>query len=139
MKLKMTEIDEKQIFSIVQKAIESGKVKCGVNEVTKSVERKQAKLVVYASDVSPKEIVAHLGPLSKEMDILCYEVGTKQELGSLLGIKTTSALSIVDCGSAKAEVDSLSSKDKKEKTSKKEEVKEDLKEEAKEEDSSKGE
>ena len=138
----MTEIDEKQIFSIVQKAIESGKVKCGVNEVTKSVERKQAKLVVYASDVSPKEIVAHLGPLSKEMDILCYEVGTKQELGSLLGIKTTSALSIVDCGSAKAEVDSLNSKNKKE-TSKKEEAKKDLKEEIKEdmkkEDSSKGE
>ena len=119
----MTEINEKQIFSIIQKSVESGKVKFGINEVTKSIERKQVKLVVYASDVSPKDIVLHLPGLCSEMDILCYEIGTKQELGSLLNVKATSALGIVDLGSASADFDSLKKDSKSKKEEKKEEVK----------------
>ena len=119
----MTEINEKQIFSIIQKSVESGKVKFGINEVTKSIERKQVKLVVYASDVSPKDIVLHLPGLCSEMDILCYEIGTKQELGSLLNVKATSALGIVDLGSASADFDSLKKESKPKKEEKKEEVK----------------
>ena len=119
----MTEINEKQIFSIIQKSVESGKVKFGINEVTKSIERKQVKLVVYASDVSPKDIVLHLPGLCSEMDILCYEIGTKQELGSLLNVKATSALGIVDLGSASADFDSLKKESKSKKEEKKEEVK----------------
>ena len=32
----MVEIDEKQVFSLIQKAKETGSVKIGANEVTKS-------------------------------------------------------------------------------------------------------
>lgn len=99
----MVEIDEKQIFSIIQKAKESGSIRIGVNEVTKAIERGQAKLVVNATDVSPAEIVAHLGGLCKEMKSLYAAIGTKSELGAAVGIKTTTAIAVIDAGSAKKE------------------------------------
>ncbi len=103
----MVEIDEKQVFSILQKAKESGKLRIGANEVTKAVERAQAKLVVVAADVSPAEIVAHFPGLCKEMKIIFAKVGTKAELGSAVGIKTTTAIAVIDAGSAKKELDAL--------------------------------
>ena len=103
----MVEINEKQVFSILQKAKESGKLRIGANEVTKAVERAQAKLVVVAGDVSPAEIVAHFPGLCKEMKIIFAKVGTKAELGSAVGIKTTTAIAVIDAGSAKKELDAL--------------------------------
>ena len=117
----MVEIDEKQVFSIIQKAKESGSIKIGANEVTKSIERGQAKLVVNATDVSPAEIVAHFPGLCKEMKILHAAIGNKAELGAAAGVKTTTAISVVDAGSAKKELEALlkdSQGDKKEKKSK---------------------
>lgn len=103
----MVEIDEKQVFSLFQKANETGKIKIGANEVTKAVERGQAKLVVSATDVSPAEIVAHFEGLCKEMKIVYLSAGSKAELGALVQIKSTTALAIVDAGSGKKELDSL--------------------------------
>jgi large subunit ribosomal protein L7Ae len=130
----MAEINDKEVFTILQKAKESGKVKIGINEVTKAIERKVCKFVVYANDVSPAEIVAHLSGLSKEMGILCVSVGTKQELGALLNIKSTAAICVIDSGSAKAELETLIMSQKKtEKVEKKvEETKEEKVEEKKE-------
>ena len=91
----------------MQKAKESGKLRIGANEVTKAVERAQAKLVVVAADVSPAEIVAHFPGLCKEMKIIFVKVGTKAELGSAVGIKTTTAIAVIDAGSAKKELDAL--------------------------------
>lgn len=104
----MTEIDEKQIFAVLQKAKESGSIKIGANEATKAVERGQAKLVVTASDVSPAEIVAHFPGLCKEMKIAFANVGTKAELGAAVGIKSTTALVVIDAGAAKKELEVLS-------------------------------
>ncbi|MEM2061684.1 MAG: ribosomal L7Ae/L30e/S12e/Gadd45 family protein, partial [Candidatus Caldarchaeum sp.] len=42
----------------VRLARTSGKIKKGVNEVIKAIERGQAKFVVIATDVDPPEIVA---------------------------------------------------------------------------------
>lgn len=103
----MVEIDEKQIFSIIQKAKESGSIKIGVNEVTKAIERGQAKLVVNATDVSPAEIVAHFPGLCKEMKAVHASVGTRAELGATVGIKTTTAIAVIDAGSAKKELELL--------------------------------
>lgn len=112
------EIDEKQVFSIIQKAKETGKIKIGVNEVTKAIERGQAKLVANASDVSPAEIVAHLPGLCKEMKAIHAVAGNKAELGSSVGIKTTTAVAVLDAGSGKKELEALvkelESKNKKE-------------------------
>ena len=125
----MVEIDEKQVFSIIQKAKESGSYKVGANEVTKAVERGIAKLVVTANDVSPAEIVAHFPGLCKEMNIICASnMASKAELGASVGIKSTTAVAIVDAGSGKKELEalkkSLESEDKKESKETKEEAKE---------------
>jgi large subunit ribosomal protein L7Ae len=103
----MVEIDEKQAFSIIQKAKETGKIKIGANEVTKALERGQAKLVVAANDVSPAEIVAHFPGLCKEMNVVFAEAGNKAELGSLVQIKSTTVLAVIDAGSAKKELETL--------------------------------
>jgi large subunit ribosomal protein L7Ae len=105
---KMVEIDEKQVFSILQKAKETGRVKVGANEATKAVERGQAKLVVTATDVSPAEIVAHFPGLCKELNIAFVNLGSKAELGAAVGIKSTTAIAVIDAGSAKKELDALS-------------------------------
>jgi large subunit ribosomal protein L7Ae len=111
----MVEIDDKQIFSIIQKAKESGKLRIGVNEVTKAIERGVAKLVVYASDVNPAQIVAHIPGLCKEMKILQIQMGTRAELGAAVSIKNTTAIAILDAGSGKKELDALLKDTKEEK------------------------
>ena len=132
----MVEIDEKQVFALIQKAKETGSVRIGANEVTKAVERGQAKLVVSATDVSPAEIVAHFDGLCKEMNIVYLSVGSKAELGALVQIKSTTALAIVDAGSGKKELETLSkevfAEDKKAAKVEKEEAAEEV-EESKEE------
>lgn len=109
----MVEIDEKQAFMIIQKAKDTGSVKIGVNEVTKALERGVAKAVFSANDVSPAEIVAHLGGLSKEMKVVFGSIGTKAELGAAVGIKATTAIAIIDAGAAKKDIENLAADDKK--------------------------
>ena len=62
------------VYTIIEKVKKTGKLEKGTNEVTKAIERGTAKLIVYASDVDPKEIVQHLPVLCKEKKILCKEV-----------------------------------------------------------------
>ena len=88
-------------YSLIEKARKTGKVDKGINEATKDAELGVAKLVIYAADVSPKEIVQHLPLICKEKGILCYEVDSKQKLGIAVGIKVNaSAVAIVDAGEA---------------------------------------
>jgi len=95
-------------YIIVEKAKASGKIEKGTNEVTKAIERGTAKFVVYASDVDPKEIVAHLAPLCKEKGIKCAEVDSKQKLGIAVGIPVAaSAIAVIESGDAKADIDSF--------------------------------
>lgn len=89
-------------YDIVEKARKTGKIEKGVNEVTKSIERGDAKYVVYASDVNPKEIVQHLPILCKEKKILCAEVDSKEKLGLVAGIGVScSAVAVINLGEAK--------------------------------------
>ncbi|MEK6933883.1 MAG: ribosomal L7Ae/L30e/S12e/Gadd45 family protein [Nanoarchaeota archaeon] len=97
-------------YSIVEKAKKTGKVDKGTNEVTKAVELSVAKLVLYAADVNPKEIVAHLPVLCKEKNILCFEVDSKQKLGIAVGIPVgASAVAIINGGEADKEIIQLKS------------------------------
>jgi large subunit ribosomal protein L7Ae len=98
-----------EAFEIAKK---SGKIKKGTNEVTKALERGTAKLVVYASDVNPKEIIMHLPHLAKEKNIPCFEAGTREELGNISGINIpTTALAIINEGDAKAIIKELHKKE----------------------------
>ena len=97
---------EKELNESVYQAIEtakaSGKIKKGVNEVTKAVEKGTAKLVAYAGDINPPEIVMHLPLLCKEKNIPCAKVGGKEELGAAAGLTVpTAAVAIVQEGESK--------------------------------------
>ena len=89
-------------YEAIEIAKKSGKIKKGANEVTKIVERGLAKLVLYAKDVNPIEVVMHLSPLCKEKNVPCVEVPSKEELGAAAGLSVaTSAVAITKEGDAK--------------------------------------
>ena len=93
------------LYGIIEKARKTGKVEKGTNEVTKAIERTTAKLVVYASDVDPKEIVQHLPVLCKEKNILCKEVDSKQKLGIAVGIPVAaSSVAVIEAGEAEKDI-----------------------------------
>ena len=89
-------------YEAVELARKNGKIKKGTNEVTKTVEKNSAKLVLVAGDTSPKEVVMHIKPLCDEKNIPFVEVPSKEDLGSAAGLLvSTSAVSIVEEGDAK--------------------------------------
>ena len=99
------------IYNTVEKARKTGKIDKGTNEVTKAIERGVAKLVVYATDVEPKKIVAHLSFLCKEKGIPCEEADSKQKLGIAVGIPVScSSVAVIEVGDADGEIASLRKK-----------------------------
>jgi large subunit ribosomal protein L7Ae len=96
------------VYTIIEKVKKTGKLEKGTNEVTKAIERGTAKLIVYASDVDPKEIVQHLPVLCKEKKILCKEVESKQKLGIVAGLPVpASSIAVIDAGEAEKDITSL--------------------------------
>jgi ribosomal protein eL8 len=91
-----------KILNSVGKIAEArgSKIRKGMNEVTKSIERKTAKLVVMAEDVSPPEILFHIPLLCDEKNVPYAYVNTKKELGNAVRINvSTSAAAIEAPGS----------------------------------------
>lgn len=98
-------------YEVVEGAREGGKISRGANEVTKLVERAQAKLVIMSEDVDPPEVLAHVPYLCEEKSIPYTYVPSKQELGKAAGLGVaTSAVALVDVGGAKQAVDELVSR-----------------------------
>ena len=96
------------IYQIIEKARKTGKVEKGTNEVTKAVERGTAKLVVYASDVDPKEIIQHIPFLCKEKNIPCQEADSRKKLGLAVGISVpASSVVVIESGDAEADIKGL--------------------------------
>lgn len=88
-------------YEAVEIAKKTGKLKKGVNEVTKVVERGQAKLVIIAKDVNPPEIVMHLPALCDEKEIPFIYVLSREELGSAAGLTvSTASVAIINEGDA---------------------------------------
>ena len=95
-------------YQIIETARKTGKVDKGTNEVTKAIERGTAKLVVYAKDVEPKEIVQHLPILCKEKGIKHGEVDSKQKLGISAGVPVKcSSIAIIEAGDAEKDIANL--------------------------------
>jgi large subunit ribosomal protein L7Ae len=89
------------VLEALSVAKDSGRIRKGINETTKSIERKAAKLVVIASDVEPEEIVVHIPMLCEEKGIPYVYVPTKVELGKAVGIPVpTSTIALEDAGGA---------------------------------------
>ena len=101
--------NDAKVLEAVEVARTSGKIRKGANEATKAIEKGIAKLVVYAADVTPKEIIMHLPLLCKEKNIPCFEIAKKEDLGAAAGLAVpTAAVAVVKEGEAKAAIESLS-------------------------------
>ena len=96
------------VYQIVEKARKTGKIEKGTNEVTKAIERGTAKLVVYAGDVEPKEIIQHIPLLCKEKGIPCQEADNKQKLGLSAGLSVSaSSIAVIEAGDADKDIAGL--------------------------------
>jgi large subunit ribosomal protein L7Ae len=97
-----------KVLQAVEIAKNTGKIRKGTNETTKFIERGQAKLVVIAKDVEPKEIVMHLPVLCEEKKCDYVYVPSKEELGRAIGINVpTAAACIVEPGEAKDLIENI--------------------------------
>jgi large subunit ribosomal protein L7Ae len=95
-------------LQLVQIASETGKVRVGTNEVTKSSERAEAKLVVMAEDVDPVEILVHVPMLCEEKRIPYLYVPKKQRLGQSAGLtKSAASVAVVEAGEGKKLLDEI--------------------------------
>ncbi|RJX16297.1 50S ribosomal protein L7ae [Candidatus Bathyarchaeota archaeon] len=95
-------------YEALRIARETGKIKRGTNETTKSVERGIAKLVLIAEDVEPPEIVAHLPLLCEERKIPYVYVPSKEKLGEAAGIEVRAAsATIIEPGESKQIIDEI--------------------------------
>ncbi|MFH0970533.1 MAG: L7Ae/L30e/S12e/Gadd45 family ribosomal protein [Candidatus Diapherotrites archaeon] len=105
-----SELKEKQNEFLSELKKKKGKMRIGVNEVTKAIEREQAKLVIIAKDVSPAELTMHLPILCKEKRIPFTFSDTRKELGEKSGIGLSggaAAVAIVDAGELQSQLDQI--------------------------------
>jgi len=92
---------ENKAYEAIEIAKKTGKLKKGTNEVTKMIEKGVAKLVVYALDVNPKEVIMHLEPLCEEKHVPCVAVSSKEELGAAAGLDvSTGSVAVIQEGEA---------------------------------------
>jgi large subunit ribosomal protein L7Ae len=97
-KIKVPDDLKNDIKTALNKIAESrdSKIRKGMNEVTKSIERSLAKLVVMAEDVNPPEILFHVPLLCKEKGVPYGYVSTKKELGNAVRINVSSSAIAVE-------------------------------------------
>jgi len=92
-------------------AADTGRIRKGANEATKSIESGTATLVVIAEDVDPEEVVMHLPMICTEKNIAYCYVSTKKELGTAAGLPVTcAAIAIEKPGNAAELVKSVQEK-----------------------------
>lgn len=101
----------KATLEAIRIARTSGKLRKGVNEAIKSIERGKAQLVAIATDVQPPEIVAVLPTISDERKIPYVFVPSRADLGEAAGINVSSAaVAIEEPGEAKSYVEEITKK-----------------------------
>lgn len=84
---------QKKVLEFLSKAVGEGKgkteakMKKGINETTKAVERKpKPQLVVMAMDIQPPELAMHLPKICQEQTVPYVFVQSREELGKAVGI-----------------------------------------------------
>ena len=109
-KVQLTDELRERTVGLVESTAKKGKIKAGINEVTKAIERGTAKFVVIAEDVSPKEVVMHLPMLCEEKNIPFSYIATRKDLGEKAGLRTaTASIAITESGE-EAEMKDLAKK-----------------------------
>ncbi|MCD6549345.1 50S ribosomal protein L7ae [Candidatus Micrarchaeota archaeon] len=117
------EVVEKTLQA-VSVAKDTGRVKKGANETTKSIEKGNAKLVIIAEDVSPEEVVVHIPALCEEKGIPYVYVPTREQLGKALGLGVGASSAAIEEPGTAAELINDIVEPLKKMTEKKEEKKE---------------
>ena len=103
-----TEELQKKALEALEIAKDTGRIKKGINEATKSIERGVARLVVIAGDVEPQEIIMYLPGLCDDKKTPYIFIENKANLGKAVGIeRPTAAVAIIVDGKAKDLVDDL--------------------------------
>jgi large subunit ribosomal protein L7Ae len=98
-------------YEALQMVKQSGKVRKGANEVTKSVEQGLASFVVIAGDVDPEEVVVHIPRLCEAKKIAYSYVPSKLELGKSIGLNVPcTAVAVESAGSAQHNINDIISK-----------------------------
>ena len=104
------DLREKALESL-ELARDTGKIKKGTNETTKSIERGVAQMVLIGEDVNPPEIVAHLPMLCDEKKIPYVYIKNQDELGAACGFGVgCAAVAIINAGKAKSLIEELTGK-----------------------------
>ncbi|OLS26625.1 MAG: 50S ribosomal protein L7Ae [Candidatus Thorarchaeota archaeon AB_25] len=103
-----TEELQKKALEALEIAKDTGRIKKGINEATKSIERGIARLVIVAEDVEPQEVIMYLPGLCDDKKAPYIFVKSKSDLGHAAGIeRPTAAVAIIVDGKAKELVDDL--------------------------------
>ena len=98
-------------YEALQLVKQSGKVRKGANEVTKSVEQGTATFVVIAGDVEPEEVVVHIPKICEAKKIAYSFVPSKLELGKSIGLNVPcTAVAVENAGSAQHNINDIISK-----------------------------
>lgn len=98
-------------YEALQLAKQSGTLKKGANEVTKSIERGLASFVVIAADVDPEEVVVHLPTLCEQKKIAYSYVPSKTELGKSIGLNIScAAIAVENAGKAASHIKEIVSR-----------------------------
>ncbi len=95
----ITEKLEQAVLDLIQELVKSTedekshtKIRKGINEATKAVERKpKPDLVVIAGDIDPPEIAMHMPIICQEQNVDYAFVKEKETLGKAVGIHVSSA------------------------------------------------
>jgi large subunit ribosomal protein L7Ae len=99
--MELTKEKADELYTMIEVAKATGKIKKGVNEVTKALEKGNAKIVAISADANPAEITMHLPILGKEKGVLVAKVPSKEELGAAAGLQVgTVAVAITEEGDA---------------------------------------
>ncbi|MFX0106847.1 MAG: 50S ribosomal protein L7Ae [Candidatus Hodarchaeota archaeon] len=97
-----TEELQKKALEALEIAKDTGRIKKGINEATKSIERGIARLVVVAEDVEPPEVIMYIPGLCDDKKTPYIFVPSKRDLGNAAGIeRPTAAVAIIVEGKAK--------------------------------------
>ena len=108
--IEVPEALQTKILDFLKKVTQNdGRIKKGMNETTKAIERKKAVFVVIAEDVSPPEIVMHIPKVAQEQKVPYGFVKSKAELGKSIGIGVKcSAVAVLKVPKeAQADLDSI--------------------------------
>ncbi len=85
-KFKVSDEVVAKTYEALQLAKKSGRLRKGVNEVTKSIDRGLATFVVIAEDVTPEEVVMHIPMLCEQKKVPYSYVPKKEELGKSISL-----------------------------------------------------